>query len=187
MTIRNIALLLAFLSCLPAAAMAQDEGAYVALNLGRGEMLHACSSPGIGAPCTDNKAYAYFATYGYQYTPMWGLEANYGKMGYTNSGGYSLLALGLTLEAVATLRMGDTFSVFARGGIAYADFRQNGFPPVPATLSGTSPAGGIGLQIDFNPKLAMRAQADYFGGYTVFPGASKIQLLTGSVGMMVKY
>ncbi len=185
MTIRKIAALLAVLCCVPALALADDdEGAYVALNVGRGNFLHGCSSPGVVANCTDNRGYAYFATYGYQYTSMWGLEANYGKMGNFSN----VRALGLAVEGVATLRMGDVFAVFVKAGLGYMDFHED----IPNTVvkfnqSGYSPAGGAGLQFDFTPKLAMRVQADYFGGYTPYDGSPKVNAMVTSAGLMVKY
>ncbi len=185
MTVRKIALILAFLCILPASAMADDEGVYIALNVGKGSLLHGCGGQaGVVSPCSDNKAHSYFATYGYQYTPMWGLEANYGKVG--NAG--ALLALALTFEGVATLHMGDFLSVFVKAGVAYADFRQTISPPVlNAISSGYSPAGGAGLQFDFTPKLAMRVQADYFGSYSIVTGAPKVHMLTATAGLMAKY
>lgn len=191
MTIRFVALLLALLCCLPASAPAADdeEGAYLVLNVGKASVLHGCSNPGVGANCAANKGFAYFATYGYQYTPMWGLEANFGKSGSVVADGYSLRALSLTVEAVVTLRMSDTFAVFGKAGMAYTDFNTGTsiISPVPLKTSGYSPAGGIGLQFDFTPKLALRAQADYFGAYTLYSGSPKATLLVSSIGLMTKY
>jgi len=190
MTIRFIALLLAFLCCLPVSALADDEeGAYIVFNVGKSSVLHGCSNPGVGANCAASKGYAYFATYGYQYTPMWGLEASFGKSGSVVADGYSLRALSLTVEAVATLRMSDVFAVFGKAGLAYTDFNTGTsiISPVPLTSSGYSPAGGIGLQFDFTPKLALRVQADYFGGYTLYSGSPKANLLVNSIGLMTKY
>lgn len=197
MTIHNKLWVLVLLCFLPASALAassmadvSDEGAYVALNVGRATMMQGCKAPVgvVGASCVDSKAYGYFATFGYQYTSMWGLEVNYGKIGNVSSTGYYLRTAGLSLSAVASLHMTDAFAVFAKAGATYADFRQD--PPATAimpTSSGYSPSGGIGVELDVSPKLALRAQADYFGGYTIYTGSPKVHILVNSVGMVVKY
>lgn len=190
MAIRYKAWALALFCCsLAASAMADDdEGAYVALNVGRGSLFSACKSPVAGPSCVDNRGFAYFATYGYQYTPMWGLEASYGKLGSATSTGWDLRAFGLSVAAVATLHMGDFVSVFARAGLVRTEFKIDITPATIAPLSAAnSPIAGVGLQFDFTPKLALRVQADYFGAYTIYSGAPRVRILANSFALMSKY
>jgi opacity protein-like surface antigen len=190
MTIQHKTWALALITCMLAApALADDsDTAYVAFNLGRGTLLHGCSSPAVGGSCWDNKGDAYFFTYGYQYTPMWGLEANFGKTGNVSSTGGGLQAVSLTVEAVATLPMSENFSVFVKGGIGYTNFTPNAIGPAfKFTPSATSPAGGAGLQYYFTPKLALLLQADYFGGYSPIGGAPRVNILVNSIGLKVRY
>ncbi len=161
-------------------------GPYVALTVGKGAIYPGCVA-GF-ANCQDYNQNVYFATYGYEFTPMWGLEAAYGKMGYI-SATPSIMALGLSVEGIGTLRLGDTLAVYAKAGAAYGDFRSNA--PIPAAYvfnpAGYSPAGGIGLRINFTPHLAMRVQGDYWGSYTVLTNAKKMNIVTTTVGLMWRY
>ena len=81
-------LALTLICCLLASpAIADDEGGYVALDVG---------NSGIGG-------HTYYATYCYQYTPMWAMEVSYGKEGYVSSSGFAGNARRLSGTGVATL------------------------------------------------------------------------------------
>lgn len=180
--------LLSGLLATPALAQEYDGGRpYVALNVGKGIINKGCAA-GL-ANCTDNKAYAYFATYGFQFTPNWALEANYGKAGYISSQYVGIMALTLSVSGVATVHMSDALAAFAKLGLTYGDFRANAPVPAPYSLnpSGYSPSGGVGLQFDFTPHLSLRVQGDYLGSYGVLAGAPRVQMVAGTAGLMWTY
>ncbi len=165
----------------------RDEGApYIALNVGKGAIYPGCNN-GF-ANCMDYNQNVYFATFGYQYTPMWALEGNWGKTGFI-SGTPSIFMMGFSGSAVGTLHLGDTLAAFAKVGVTYGDFRTNG--PIPAAYvfnpAGYSPSGGIGLQLDFTPHLSMRVQGDFWGRYTVLTNAKKMNIVTATAGLMWRY
>ncbi len=181
--------LLAVLFSSPAFALDDDreeDAPYVALNVGKGIIYPGCNT-GF-SNCMAYNQNVYFATYGYQYTRMWALEASWGKVGYV-SATPSIYVMGFSASAVGTVHLGDTLAVFAKAGVTYGDFRTSG--PIPAIYvfnpAGYSPSGGIGLELDFTPHLAMRVQGDFWGRYTVLTNASKMNIVTATAGLMWRY
>ena len=131
-------------SMLAAPAMADDtEGAYVFITAGISKMQNGCDSgwvTGGAAPCSSTHPVARVGV-GYQYTPMWGLEVNYGQFGSANSDGFAIFpaqsttvvqsyewqikATGLAVQAVATVHMSDALSVFGKFGVASVNFDES--------------------------------------------------------------
>lgn len=216
MAIRFNAWMLALMSCLLVSpAMANEEGAYIAINVGQSKDKGACVSPWVanGTACKETSA-AYRLTYGYQYTPAWGLELSYGDLAKASSNGiyavgapqfgtsgavgpasyaWSLKAMGWSIAAVGTLHLGDVFSVFGKVGGVRADFKEDNFVIDAAnkTYSYSNSIAmnrltyGVGYQFDFTPKLALRMQYENFGTYTLY--SSKIKLSMFSGGLVFKY
>ncbi|HKB61162.1 MAG TPA: hypothetical protein VKC56_14085 [Gallionellaceae bacterium] len=90
MRIQHKAWTLALLGLLFATPAFSDEGPYVYVTGGAGLAYNACQSPLIaGASCNDKSA-VFRAGFGYQYTPMWALEASYGQFGSANASGYGM-------------------------------------------------------------------------------------------------
>jgi len=214
-------------SMLAAPAMADDtEGAYVFITAGMSKMQNGCQSGwvtttlpanAIGPVATCNENHAVFrAGVGYQYTPMWGLEASYGQFGSANSNGFTSLggtpssyewqikALGLAVQAVATMHMSEALSVFGKFGVASVDFDESLHtwnPNVPATVSYTewypvvqtakiAPALGAGVKYDVSPHGSVFVIGEYFGTHSIYDmygTGSKVRLLSASVGLMYKY
>lgn len=198
-------------------ALADDsEGAYVFVSAGQAFAHNACSSPIIppGNSCSE-KTVAYRVGFGYQYTPTWGLEANYGQFGFAESTGFAgfpapvgpgfyswqLKANGFALQGVATLHMGDTFALIGKLGLARVEYDE--FLGVQAP---TSPTGwyyyptvndkrntvalGAGAQFDVTPHGSIRLMVESFGNhdiYAIYGSTTKVRLLTGSVGLMYRY
>lgn len=165
---------------------AEGSGPYVALNVGKGAMYPACVS-GF-ANCQSYNQNIYFATYGFQYTPRWALELNYGKGGHIAAdNGMGILALVLSGSAVGTLHLGDTLAAFAKVGVSYGDFR--GYAPAIYKLNngGVSPSGAIGLEFNFTPHLSARVEGDFFGSYNVLIGAKKMNIMGATAGLMWRY
>lgn len=220
-------LALALTCCLlTSTAMAEDEGsAYVTISAGQSYASNACQSGWIAAVAAaggtgscSSKSVAYRAGFGYQYTPMWGLEVNYGQFGYASSDGnvvvpglagtssyaWQLRAIGLALQATATLHMGDALSVFGKFGIARVEFDERMYVwniniPAPyvnvyynpvVNAARNTPALGAGVQLDVTPHSAIRAMVETFGShdiYNIYGQSTKVSLRTVSVGYMYKY
>ncbi len=187
------ALLSAFLFAAPAFADRDgDDGAYVALNVGPAVVFKDCNPPGVATSCsTDRKVHAYFAAFGYQYSPFWALEASYGKIGYISSGGYGIMPLGLSVSGVLNLNVIEEFGLYVKVGATYVNFHQDNPPPATVTApfltNGTSLSGGVGLRYALTPKLDLLIQGDYFGSYTVYTGTTKVRMFAGTIGFRAKY
>ncbi len=203
------------------------EGPYLWVTVGAGIARNACQSPnvtialpaaGSTASCTEKSPVAR-AGFGYQYTPMWGLEVSYGSMGYAYSDGYAnfpkygvqsyswqLKAVGAAIQGVATVHMGDSLAVFGKFGLASVDFTEDlsswsTTVPLPYTGVSWSPvihttrnalALGAGVRYDVGLHGSIFALVESFGThdiYSTFYGVptKKVQLLTGSVGLMWRY
>lgn len=118
-----------------------EEGMYVFLNAGAGLALHACASqndPNAGT-CHGNYPVVR-AGFGYQYTPMWGVEASYGQFGYAYSDGYSaafptppgpgnyaweMKVTGLAVHVVGTMHLTDELAVVGKVGLARLEFDES--------------------------------------------------------------
>lgn len=225
-------LALALTFCLLAStAMADDDGSvYVTISAGKSYSANACQSDSLtwvaiygGNGGCSAKSVAYRVGFGYQYTSMWGLEVNYGQFGYASAEGYAnlpdaalppgagassytwqLKATGLALQAVATVHLGDEFSVFGKFGVASVNFDESltswninlptnvshttWYPVVNSTR--TAPALGAGIQLHVSPHSAIRAMVETFGShdiYNIYGSSTKVSLRTVSVGYMYKY
>ncbi len=186
--------LIALLFAAPAFAEYQEEegGPYVALNVGQAVAFKDCNPPGIATTCsTDRNVHAYFAAFGYQYSPFWALEASYGKIGYISSAGYGIMPLGLSVSGVFNLNVVEEFGIYVKVGATYVSFHQDSPPPATVTApfiaNGTGLSGGVGIRYAINPKLDFVVQGDYFGSYSVYLGTSRVRLFAGTIGFRAKY
>ncbi len=185
----------ALLFAAPAFAAYQEGegGPYVALNVGQAVVFNDCNPPGVATSCTtDRHVHAYFAAFGYQYSPFWALEASYGKIGYITSAGYGVMPLGLSVSGVFNLNVIDEFGLYVKVGATYVNFHQDNPPAAPLVTppfiqNATGLSGGVGLRYAINPKLDFLIQGDYFGSYAVYDGATKVRLFTGTIGFRAKY
>lgn len=187
--------LLAGLVAAPACAVEGEEafadqhsgpGPYLALNMGKSAITSGCNA-GF-ANCTARNQTVYFGTFGYDYTPSLALEANWGKIGFI-SATPNINMMGVSVQGVGTVHLGDFLGVYVKAGVAYGDFRTDGPIPAPYSLnpSGYSPSGGVGLRLNFTPHLAMRIQGDYWGSYNVLANAKKMNIVTSTIGLMWRY
>lgn len=180
-----------------------EEGPYVAIAAGPSVLRNACQSPWIpylasngGTSACSERSIGYRATFGYQYTPMWGLEISYGTFGYASSVGYATLpplpgpthyswqlkANALALQAVTTVHLGDTLAVFGKFGVArveYTEYMYGWNSNIPPGFSGiyytpvvnesrNSLALGGGVQFDVSPHGSIRLTAETFGSHDVY-------------------
>ncbi len=197
-------------------AMADErEGPYVFITGGAGIEQNACNSPWIvaGTPCNDKSA-VFRAGVGYQYSPMWALELNYGQFGDAVSAGWAtfaggpglaawsweLKATGLAVQGVATVHMTDEFAVFGKFGVAAVKYDESmrlaspttGYWTGTPTASTTryNPALGAGIRLDVTEHGTVLFLVESFGQnniYGMYGVGSKVRLVTGSVGLMWRW
>jgi OmpA-OmpF porin, OOP family len=140
--------LLASLSAL--SSMATAEGMYVAVDGGKSKNF-SCDS----CPAYDN---AYRLGGGYQFTPVLGLEANYGKFPTSHSivtvGGVTLDEATrnsvIQVDATATIPFAKAFFVIGKLGIAKTKYAIG-----TRTIRETY---GVGVEYDLSKQFAIRAQ-----------------------------
>lgn len=218
---------LALAVCLFAStALADDqEGLYVTLNAGPSFASQACKSSTVtaiqsigGSGSCSEKSIGYRAGIGYQYTPMWAVEVSYGTFGYAETSGsasfpppvgpgtynWSLKALGLAVQAVATVHMGDVLSVFGKFGLARVEFDEYLGVMSPTLGPGYSTwyygyvihenrnalALGGGVQFSLTPHADLRLMLETFGShdiYTMYGQSDKVKLVMSSLGFVYRY
>lgn len=231
MTIRYKSWALALVSLLfafPALAAQYEnegEGPYLFVTAGAAKSNNACKSgwittilPAAGstAPCTETRA-IYRVGLGYQYTPVWGLEINYGTFGRATSTGYAnlgnptpdsyswqLKASGLAIQGVATVHLLDNVAVFGKFGLARVEFDEfmyswnQNLPPTATNYYWTpvvrsnpvAPALGAGIRYDVGLHGSILLQAETWGShqiYGIYGVTSKVTLVAASVGLMYRY
>ena len=173
---------------LAAPAVAQDNSYYYfGLGAGQGrakfdeESLAARAlSPGVTATVLerDERDRAYRAFMGWQWNRYLGAEAGYFDLGRTGFNASTvpsgtldgtMRVRGYNLDLVGTLPLGDTFSLLARVGVAFARTRNsfNGTggaavaQPSPVDRQ-SNPKSGLGFQVAFTPSVLMRVEAERY-------------------------
>jgi len=183
------------------------------LSAGLTKENHACSSPLLaqiqgGGNCGDYQTGLRFA-YDHQYasTPSLGIEISYGDLGnatasgiYTAAGGgpakWQLKAKGWAIDQTGTFHVGGGLSILGKVGLVRAGFAEtfnssvNGVPfsgsPV-VNEEKTSLTFGVGIQYDFDRDIAVRAQFENFGFYSLYGGAPQVNLEMASAGLVLKF
>ncbi len=182
------------------------SGAYVALDGGQSKASDACT--GVASGCSDT-ATAWRVAAGYNFTPMWGIEASYGDFGSVKySGPFLLTAGGTTYNAngngewkgtawqfsgTGTFAINEYFAILAKIGLvsSTAKFTAAGTitSPVVGTFSAdqssskTTAGFGIGAQFNFNKDFGLRVQYEDLGkwGDAAKTGESKVSLISGGL------
>jgi OOP family OmpA-OmpF porin len=195
---------IALLSALTSTAMA--EGLYAAIDVGQSTAKDACTGIPAGFSCNE-KATAFRFGGGYQFTPNFGIEANYGILGAIKASGndttsipgtpiaMSIDAKPSTLQVAATgnFPISDSFSLIGRLGIARTTLKVNGSGsalgvtvtvPEQSTTS-TNLAYGIGAQVDLSKSVGIRAQYENFGEVGDVNSTTKISMI--SAGVVLKF
>ncbi len=187
------------------AAPALAEGFYAAADIGQSKAANACQGTlGVGVSCSETGTGFRFGL-GYQVNPNFAVEGGYlnvseaVKMTDTSSvPGYTITATGkgraLQLAGVGIYPVNETFSVFAKAGLANVKVDVSGSvtPPLPGVSisdSGTDNnlAWGLGTQFNLGEKLAMRVQYEDLGKVGTAGSASKDKFTLISAGLVVKF
>lgn len=191
-------------------AAAQGPGWYIGANVGRSRarVEDAKVISGLyGGGLTENSisnddhdtGFKIFG--GYQFNPYFSLESGYfdlGKLHYTSVtlpdgvlSGHSRIR-GLNLDAVGFLPFTEKFSAFGRIGVNYAEvkdkFSGTGLIYVPDSTPSKRDLNykfGAGVQYDFTPTFAMRAEAERYRVKDAVLKKGNVDLI--SVGVVYRF
>ncbi len=132
------------------AAAAHAEG----LSVGGSLSSSRWKGDDIGGVATDKSATGGKLYGGYSFTPHFGLEAGYARLGKFDSAAGSVKADGFFADAVGTLPLGNGFSALGRVGVFNGKLDSS----LAGDDRGTSYKVGAGLQYDFDPRLGVRGE-----------------------------
>jgi OmpA-OmpF porin, OOP family len=152
------------------AAQAEKTGLYVGAALG----AYSIDESNLSDNSHVLKAYV-----GGQFTDWFGVEGSWTDFNSVENGGYSFEADGVGLAAVISLPIGDTSSVFIKGG----QFWWNSDSSLGGTLdasSGNDPFWGVGVKLGFNDYLAFRLEVERYD-------VAAINLYTLMAGLEFKF
>ena len=194
--------------------LGESEGPYLFVTAGGNSGLHLCASPNQPNPATCHSLTVGFrGGLGYQYTPMWGLEVNYGSFGRAYSDGFAnfgapvgsgnyaweMKAQGMAIQGVATLHMGDDLAVFGKFGLARVEYDEflgiasqatgNWVLINPVHAAKNTAALGAGIRYDVTPHGTIFVIYENFGSYNVYnlPVQYTVSLNMVSAGLMYRY
>lgn len=144
------ALLGATLAAGALAAQAQTQGLSIGGSLGNSHWKgDAIGGAGTDTSDTGGKLYL-----GYGLTPNFSLEGGYVRFGKFTSPAGQVKADGAFLDAVGTWPVANGFSVLGRAGLFNGKLDSS----IAGSDRGTSWKLGAGVQYDFDPRLAVRAE-----------------------------
>jgi len=204
---KNKILAVALLSALTTTATA--EGLYAAVDVGQSTAKDACTNAAAAGMSCNEKATAFRFGGGYQFTPNFGIEANYGILGSAKASGTdttsipgSTITINMdikptTLQVAATgqFPITDSFSLIGKLGIARTTLKLNATGSISGVTvsipeqssTSTNPAFGIGGQYDFSKNIGVRAQYENFGEVGDDVNTPKFKLSLISAGLVLKF
>lgn len=156
----------AILAVVCTSAFADDSGFYIGADVGRSKT----SASGVVTKSTDT---VFGVMAGYQFDRNWALEAQYtglGKysgIGATSGSAYSNKTDAFSLAAVAALPLSDSFSLYAKLGVARAKNNQTSVASGSRSTSRTAATYGLGVQYAVTPALGVRFGWDRFGSNAI--------------------
>jgi OmpA-OmpF porin, OOP family len=133
---------------------------------------------------------------GYQFTPNWGVEAQYSDLGnrdltVRNGAGVvlatgSLKASQFSIAGTGTLPLSNNFSLFGKLGISNNHGKVSA-AGITDRGSKTSPMIGVGVAYNFTPKLSARFEYEDFGKFSNDGGATGGSIRGDNFGISLKY
>ncbi|HOY34508.1 MAG TPA: porin family protein [Piscinibacter sp.] len=133
------------------ATAAHAEGLSIGGSLGnsrvQGDSLGGAAT--VDRSSTGGKLYG-----GYAFTPNFGLEAGYARLGKFSNGNGDVKADGFYTDAVGTLPLGNGFSALGRIGLFNGKLDSS----TAGSDRGTSYKVGAGVQYDFDKQLGVRGE-----------------------------
>jgi OmpA-OmpF porin, OOP family len=192
------------------AASADDSGWYLGFNAGQSRakiddsriaddlLIDGFTTTSIG---DENFHFAWKTFGGYQFNRYFALETGYFDLGQFSFRADTLPAgqlygnikiQGANLDAVASLPIGDKFSLFARGGAIYEDSRDTFYGYGAVTASDPSPRRwaanykyGFGAEYDFTRAFGMRLEGERYRVDDAVGNKGDIDLF--SLGVVIKF
>jgi opacity protein-like surface antigen len=193
----------------------------VVFSAGYAKEQGACTSPVVtneyypGATCSEKHS-VFRLAYDYQFNRILGFEISYGDLAKAEANGTATLdgypgawkmkANGWAIAGTATLPIVGGLSLLGKVGGVRAEFDESmttfcgscaspgEYYLMDAYRISTAKGGltyGLGLQYDFNPTIALRAQYENFGKYNLtdpFNGSTvKISLAQITAGFVLKF
>ena len=171
---KALVLVLAFAAsglAIPASAQWYAGGG---LGVANGNLGGSVGALALGA--RDSRSTSFKLLGGYQFTPNWGLEAQYadlGRFGYSACNGAvcgsgSAAARQWSVAAVGTLPLSNNYYLMAKLGATHNQVRGGGFCAGALCASGADGSrsdllSGIGIGYNFTPRLSMRVEYENFG------------------------
>ena len=132
------------------AAAAHAEG----LSVGGSLATLRWQGDSIGGLATDKSATGGKLYGGYSFTPNFGLEAGYARLGKFDGAAGSVKADGFYADAVGTWPLGNGFSALGRVGLFSGKLDSS----AGGDDRGTSYKVGAGVQYDFDKQLGVRGE-----------------------------
>lgn len=133
-----------------AAAAAHAEGLSIGGSIGSTRF----KGDDIGGLPTDRSETGGKIYGGYGFTPNFGLEAGYARLGKFSSGAGNVKGDGYFVDGVGTLPLGNNFSALGRVGVFNGKLDSS----LAGSDRGTSYKVGAGVQYDFDKNLGVRGE-----------------------------
>jgi len=154
-----------------------NSNLYIGLGLGQGQM-------NLTAPLSTNSAVAYDVAIGYQFSRNLAAEIGYVNLGKATATAGSVggkTAVG-SVTGIGSVSVGDVVSLYAKFGLAKAVTKWDSAlaPQMSTTQNKTALTGGVGVSVDFAPRVAMRVGYDRYNVGSTDPatGYAQTVLLT---------
>lgn len=158
---KKIATALLLSAAVATPAFAADEGFYAGLTLGSAS-TNAPAAVGVVTKKTDNP---YGIVGGYQFNKNWAAEVAYSGAGKFTTATGSAKADALSIAAVGTLPLSDTFSLYGKLGFASVASKTSGTVAGGALTKATRTAAtyGVGVQYNATQNVGIRFGYDRLG------------------------
>lgn len=152
------------------AAHAQGTGIYIGASWG---------AYSINESNLDDNDDVVKAVLGYQFIQWFGIEGSWNDFGTVSNGSYNFSTDGKGLSAVLSMPVGQSSSLFAKGGIFWWDADSNLGSSLGAS-SGDDPFWGVGVKLGLNNNFAIRLEAERYD-------VSSTDLYAYTVGVEFKF
>ena len=131
---------------------------------------------------------------GFQFTPNWGVEAQYSDLGNRNltfapagSGTGSLKASQFSIAGTGTLPLAANFSLLGKLGVSANRGKIDSTNFGSSSFNRTELMAGVGVAYNITPKLAVRLEYEDFGKFSNSGGFSGGSIRANNYSLGVQY
>jgi OmpA-OmpF porin, OOP family len=167
----------------PVAAQAQS---YIGANVGRGDQKISVDE--VGSADDNDTAFKIYG--GYQFTPVFGIEAGYADLGKAEIGaaGFTLGARpkSIYVAATGTLALNDKFALFGKVGAASTRTTVSATGEADSKEKNTTALLGVGASYAITPSVLAVVEYENFGKVIDEDGGN-LKANALSVGIRVKF